>query len=62
MTCLTLMFSTGCASGPASEAALCSVTDRSRTSLAGALVSDGGPESRRAGLALIEALDAGCGG
>lgn len=60
MICLTVMFLTGCASGPADEAALCQATASARTSLAGALVSDGGAESRREGLALIEAMDSGC--
>lgn len=60
MICLTLMFLTACASVPADEAALCRATDQARTSLAGALVEDGGSQSRREGLALIDALDAGC--
>lgn len=51
---------TGCATAPASDSALCAATDRARTELAGALIDDGGPESRRAGLVLIEAVDAGC--
>lgn len=55
MPCLT-----ACASVPASEPAVCTVTDASRTDLAGALVADGGPLSRRAGLVLIETLDEVC--
>ena len=51
---------TACATGPVTENALCPATDGARTALAGALVSDGGPQSRRAGLVLIETLDAGC--
>ena len=58
IACLTLTCLSACASVPASEPALCTVTATPRTALAGALVADGGPQSRRAGLVLIEQLDA----
>ena len=50
----------GCASVPASEPAVCAVTAAPRTDLAGALVDDGGPHSRRAGLVLISVVDSFC--
>lgn len=60
MICLTMLCLTGCGIAP-NDSALCDVTARDRTALADALVADGGIESRRAGLRVIEALDAGCG-
>lgn len=51
----------GCASVPANEApAICETTATTRTALAGALVSDGGTDSRRQGASLIAQLDAAC--
>ena len=61
LACLTLTFLTACATAPANDAGICSATAKARTELAGALVRDGGPESRRAGLAIIEGIDGGCG-
>ena len=61
LICLTMLSLTACASGPvANETALCASTAQTRTALAGALVDDGGSESRRAGLAIIAQLDAAC--
>lgn len=60
LICLTVLSVTACASAP-SDSALCGATDRARTQLAAALVEDGGPQSQRAGLVLIEGIDAGCG-
>lgn len=58
---LTMMlFLSACAPAPSGDA-ICDGTRASRVALAGALVADGGPESRRAGLMLIGQIDAGCG-
>lgn len=58
---LALMWSAGCATMPVSEAALCDGTAASRRALASALVVDGGDQSRRAGLRLLDQMKAGCG-
>lgn len=44
---IPLVFLTGCATGPVSEAAICDGTARLRPAHAAALVEDGGPSSRR---------------
>ena len=54
-----LMSLTACANALGNDAA-CSATREARSDLAGALVDDGGSESQRAGLELIETLDAVC--
>lgn len=59
MACLTVLSLTACGTVPAGDP-VCPSTDRARTDLAGALVEDGGPQSKRAGLALIETLDRVC--
>ena len=59
---LALMWTSGCATMPVSEAGLCDGTAASRQALAGALLTDGGDQSRRAGLRLLDELRAGCGG
>lgn len=61
MAPLALMLLTGCGSMPISEAALCDGTAASRRALAAALLDDGGDQSRRAGLRLLDELRAGCG-
>ena len=53
------LFVSACASVP-TDNAICSVTETPRTDLAEALVDDGGPQSQRAGLVLIETLDVSC--
>ena len=50
---------TACANALGNDAA-CSATREARSGLAGALVDDGGSESQRAGLVLIETLDGVC--
>ncbi|WP_158247948.1 hypothetical protein [Paracoccus sp. SY] len=50
---------TACATAPTADP-ICPATDQARTALAGALVADGGPQSQRAGLVLIETLDGVC--
>ena len=59
LACLMTLFVSACASVP-TDNAICSVTETPRTELAGALVDDGGPRSQRAGLVLIEIIDAAC--
>lgn len=59
LACLMMLSVAGCASVP-TDNAICSVTETPRTDLAGALVDDGGPLSRRTGLVLIETLDGAC--
>ena len=54
-----LTLTTACASALGNDAA-CSATREARSNLAGALVDDGGSESKRSGLELIETLDAVC--
>lgn len=58
--CLTTLWLTGCATTPASTSAVCSGTDAAARDLAAALLADGGPESKRAGLALLDKREAGC--
>lgn len=58
--CLMLLSVTGCAPMP-SDSAICSGTRASRADLAGALLTDGGPQSQRAGLLVLEQMQAGCG-
>jgi len=58
---LGLMSSAGCATTPISEAAICDGTAASRQALAIALLIDGGDQSRRAGLRLLDEVTAGCG-
>ena len=60
MGCLMMMSLSACVSAPGSRPGVCSGTEASRAALADALVRDGGPQSRRAGLLVIEQLDAGC--
>lgn len=50
---------TACATVPTADP-VCPATEQARTTLAGALVADGGLQSRRAGLVLIETLDRSC--
>lgn len=57
-TTLTLL--TACASTPVSQTAICDGTAASRTALAAALIEDGGARSQRAGLRLLDQLEAGC--
>lgn len=56
----TTLFLSACATAPISDSAICDGTRASRSALAAALVEDGGPASRRAGLRLIQQVDAGC--
>ena len=58
--CLTLTWLIGCASTPVSQTAICDGTEASRKALAAALVEDGGARSHRAGLRLLDQLEAGC--
>ena len=55
-----LTFASGCASTPGSDAAICDGTQASRQTLAAALVEDGGPQSQRAGLLVLDKMRAGC--
>lgn len=57
----TLLSLTACASTPVSQTAICDGTEASRTALAAALIEDGGSNSQRAGLRLLDQLQAGCG-
>lgn len=59
MPYLIVPFLTACTTVPTADP-VCPATGDARTALAGALVADGGPQSRRAGLVLIETLDRGC--
>lgn len=57
----TLMLSmTACASTRPSPTAICSGTGQARAALAEALLADGGDQSKRAGLALLDKMEAGC--
>ncbi len=58
LTTLTLL--TACASTPVSQTAICDGTEASRKALAAALIEDGGAQSQRAGLRLLDQLEAGC--
>lgn len=49
-----------CATMPANDTAVCSASRDARGDLAGALIADGGDQSKRAGLALLDKLAAGC--
>lgn len=57
----TLLWLTACASTPVSQTAICDGTAASRKVLAAALVEDGGARSQRAGLRLLDQMQAGCG-
>lgn len=57
--CLMMLSASGCTVIPNSSA-ICVSTESSRRSLAGALLTDGGPQSQRAGLLLLDQLRAGC--
>ena len=59
-SCLMLMCVNACANTQASDAAICDGTQASRQTLAAALVEDGGPQSQRAGLQVLNQLAAGC--
>ncbi|GEK68182.1 hypothetical protein PDE01_17020 [Paracoccus denitrificans] len=56
----TLLLLTACASTPVSQTAICDGTAASRKALAAALIEDGGARSQRAGLRLLDQLEAGC--
>ncbi|MBT0780592.1 hypothetical protein [Paracoccus sp. pheM1] len=56
----TLLWLTACAGTPVSQTAICDGTEASRTALAEALIEDGGANSQRAGLRLLDQLEAGC--
>lgn len=56
----TLLSLTACANTPASGPAICDGTEASRKALAAALIEDGGARSQRAGLRLLDQLEAGC--
>lgn len=63
MTLTALLMMTllaGCATTP-SDSAICAGSAEARRALAAALVNDGGPQSQRAGLALLDKVAAGCG-
>ena len=55
-----LTFASACASTPGSDSAVCDGTRASRQALAAALVEDGGAQSQRAGLRLLDQMAAGC--
>lgn len=61
MACLLLSCASGCANTPGSDAAICDGTRASRQALAAALVEDGGAQSQRAGLRLLDQMLAACG-
>lgn len=56
-----LTLGSACASTPGSDSAVCDGTRASRQALAAALVEDGGAQSQRAGLRLLDQMVAGCG-
>lgn len=58
---LTLMWTAACTTTPASTSAVCSGTESAARDLASALLVDGGPQSKRAGLVLLDKREAGCG-
>ncbi|UXU73841.1 MULTISPECIES: hypothetical protein [unclassified Paracoccus (in: a-proteobacteria)] len=60
MILTTLLLQTACASTPVSQTAICDGTEASRKALAAALVEDGGANSQRAGLRLLDQLHDGC--
>ena len=64
MTLTALMMASltaACTTTPASSPALCAGTEAAARELASALLVDGGPQSKRAGLALLDKRAAGCG-
>gem|GEM_PF-3444658 len=64
MTLTALLMMTwlaGCATTPVSDSAVCDAIGQSRKALAVALIEDGGAQSQRAGLRLLDQLEAGCG-
>jgi len=60
MNLTTLLLLTACASTPVSQTAICDGTAASRKALAAALIEDGGANSQRSGLRLLDQLEAGC--
>ena len=58
----TMMLLGGCATTPVDQAAICDGTAASRRALAGALLTDGGPQAQRAGLLVLDQMRAGCDG
>lgn len=56
-----LTFASACANTPVSDAAVCAGCADARRALAAALIEDGGAQSQRAGLVLLDKLKAGCG-
>lgn len=60
LTCLTILSLTACAVTP-NDSAICVGTEASRKALAGALLTDGGPQAQRAGLLVLDQLRAACG-
>lgn len=56
---LTTMCVAGCATTP-SDSAICAGSAEARRALAAALIQDGGAQSQRDGLALLDKLKAGC--
>ena len=57
--CLMLSFASDCANTPGSESAVCDGTRARRQALAPALVENGGAQSQRAGLRLLDQMVAG---
>lgn len=60
LTCLMMWSLAACAVTP-NDSALCVGTEASRRTLAGALLTDGGPQAQRAGLLVLDQMRAGCG-
>ena len=60
MILTTLLLLTACANTPVSQTAICDGTAASRKALAAALIEDGGAQSQRAGLRLLDQMAAGC--
>jgi len=58
---LTPLLLTACATTQSDDGAICAGTQGDRRALAAALVADGGAQSRRAGLTLLDRMAAGCG-
>lgn len=54
-----MMILSGCAKDQVSESVILDALDRPMTELAGALVEDGGPKSKKAGRRVIAIYDAG---
>ena len=57
---LTTMWLAGCATTP-SDSAICAGSAEACWALAAALIQDGGAQSQRAGLSLLDKMRAGCG-